>query len=236
MENTKQLSKAETAHNILSEKIRSREYEPGFRLVLSQLAEELNMSVVPVREAIRQLEAEGLVDYQTNIGARVSTYNREAYFQTMEAVALLEACATKLSMPFLQREDLDEALAINQRMSDLLEDFQPEQFTKLNKQFHEVLFRHCPNTHLISLVREEWQRLDYHRVSTFRYVPQRAADSVREHKRIVALIEAGADPAYVERVCRDHRMATADLYRQLLEDQNSNVKETSHEHEPSKTT
>ena len=68
-------SKAETAYAWIRERIRTREYEPGYRLVLSTIAEALEVSVVPVREAIRQLEAEGLVTYERNVGARVSTYN-----------------------------------------------------------------------------------------------------------------------------------------------------------------
>ena len=68
-------SKSQKAYNWISEKIRTREYEPGYRLVLATIAEALDISVVPVREAIRQLEAEGMVTYERNVGASVTTYN-----------------------------------------------------------------------------------------------------------------------------------------------------------------
>src|SRR5690625_4063274 len=111
-------SKAEQAYAWIREKIRTREYEPGYRLVLSTIADALQVSVVPVREAIRQLEAEGLVTYERNVGARVSTYNQAVYFETMETIAVLEGRATALSAPQLTAEDLNQARRINQQMRD----------------------------------------------------------------------------------------------------------------------
>lgn len=210
------LSKSEQAYRWLRDKIRTREFEPGHKLVLSTLATELQFSVVPVREAIRQLEAEGLVDYEHNVGARVSTLNQASYFETMETVAILEARATALSMPFLTPADLARAKELNEKMESLLRDFEPETFTSLNKKFHRSLFYRCPNTRLINLVYEEWDRLDYFRVSTFRFVPERAEDSVVEHLQLIALIEAGADSNYVEAKAREHRMVTADSYRRQI--------------------
>lgn len=215
-ENTK-FSKSERAYQWLREKIRTREFEPGYKLVLSTLANELNVSVVPVREAIRQLEAEGLVDYEHNVGARVSTLNRDAYFEAMESVAVLEGAATALSVPFLTQVDLARAKELNEKMEALLSDFEPDTFTDLNKKFHRALFYKCPNTRLIELVYEEWDRLDYFRVSTFRYVPERAASSVQEHHQLVKLIEAGAEPAYLEKRAREHRMRTSQSYRAQID-------------------
>lgn len=211
-ENAK-LSKSEMAYRWLREKIRTREFEPGYKLVLSTLANELNVSVVPVREAIRQLEAEGLVDYEHNVGARVSTLNRDTYFETMESVAVLEGIATALSVPFLTPADLARAKELNEKMEALLSDFEPDTFTELNKKFHRALFYKCPNARLIELVYEEWDRLDYFRVSTFRYIPERAESSVQEHYQLVKLIEAGAEPMYIEKRARDHRLRTSQSYR-----------------------
>ena len=209
-------SKAETAYAWIRERIRTREYEPGYRLVLSTIAEALEVSVVPVREAIRQLEAEGLVTYERNVGARVSTYNQDVYFETMETIAVLEGRATALSAPQLTAEDLANARRINQQMRDLLDSFDPVEFTHLNKEFHQVLFGKCPNSRLVQLLFDEWENLEYFRVSTFRYVPQRAEQSVEEHERLVALIEAKADKFYIESQARNHRLTTATTYRQRL--------------------
>lgn len=210
-------SKSQHAYAWISEKIRTREFEPGHRLVLSALADELQVSVVPVREAIRQLEAEGMVTYERNVGAKVTMHNRNAYFETMEIVATLEAAATALSAPHLGAEDLAAARELNRQMQQLDIATEPEEFTRLNQQFHEVLFEKCPNSRLMKLLREQWEQLNYHRVSTFRYIPQRARESVAEHAQLVDLIEAGADADYLSRKALEHRMATARSYRETTE-------------------
>ena len=206
-------SKSQQAYNWISEKIRTREYEPGYRLVLATIADDLGVSVVPVREAIRQLEAEGMVTYERNVGASVTTHNREAYYESMDIVATVEANATAQSAPHLDAEDLARAREINQRMRELDIHHDPEEFTQLNKEFHSVLFSKCPNERLKNLVVDQWKQLEYHRVSTFRYVPERAQESTREHEQLVSLIEAGAEPAYIEKVARQHRLTTLSTYR-----------------------
>ena len=65
------LSKSETAYQAVLEGIQQGRFAPGSRLVLAQLATELEMSVVPVREAVRRLQQDGLVAYQRNVGATV---------------------------------------------------------------------------------------------------------------------------------------------------------------------
>lgn len=211
-------SKSQQAYSWLSDKIRTREFEPGHRLVLSTIADELDVSVVPVREAIRQLEAEGLVTYERNVGAKVTTFNREAYFESMEIVAVLEARATALSAPHVSADDLAAAADINAEMALVDVGAEPERFTRLNKEFHRCLFRSCPNERLTQLLYEQWARLEYHRVSTFRYIPQRAAESVQEHQKIIELIKVGVDPGYLEDVARKHRLRTAELYKHQLEE------------------
>lgn len=206
-------SKSQQAYNWISEKIRTREYEPGYRLVLAAIADELGISVVPVREAIRQLEAEGMVTYERNVGASVTTYNREAYYESMDIVATLEANATAQSAPYLDAQDIARAREMNQRMRELDVHHDPDVFTQLNKEFHSVLFSKCPNERLKDLVVDQWKQLEYHRVSTFRYVPERAQESTREHEQLVSLIEAGAEPAYIEKVARQHRLSTLNTYR-----------------------
>ena len=65
-------SKSERAYRLIRSRIDSGQYVPGYRLVLAPIAAELDMSVVPVREAIRRLEAEQLVTFERNVGAQVS--------------------------------------------------------------------------------------------------------------------------------------------------------------------
>lgn len=206
------LSKSQRAYQHIRERIVSQEFTPGYRLVLGSIAGDLDMSVVPVREAIRQLEAEGLVTFERNVGARVAMVDDSQYRFSMQALSLLEGAATALAARFVTREDVQRARASNARMIATLEDFDPRVFTALNQQFHTILFASCPNPRLLELVNAEWAKLGHLRDSTFSFVPGRAQESVREHENILRLIEERAPLGEIEKVARRHRAATLDAY------------------------
>jgi len=203
-------SKAQLAYEWLRDRIVAHRFTPGYRLVLSQIAGELGVSTVPVREAVRRLEAEGLVTYEKNIGAQVALVDESEYVTTMQTLAVVEGAATGFSAPLLTSDDIAKAREINQRMRESLEHFDPRRFTELNEEFHAALFLHCPNEHLIDLVHRGWSRLRMLRNSTFSFVPGRAVESVAEHDELVDLIEREADPTDVELAARRHRTATLD--------------------------
>ncbi|MHA7179045.1 GntR family transcriptional regulator [Arthrobacter sp. MDB2-24] len=205
-------SKSERAYNSLKARIADGTYSPGFRLVLARIAEDLGVSVVPVREAIRRLEAEGLVTFQRNVGATVAGIDPTEYLYAMQTLSIIEGAATALSIPLISPADIARARAVNDDMRDCLQHFDPVRFTRLNQDFHSVLFENCPNPHMLDLVHRGWARLASLRSSTFRFVPGRAHESVDEHEALLRLIESGADAAEIERAARLHRSATLDAY------------------------
>jgi len=205
-------SKSQQAYRVIKERITRHEYSPGYRLVLGRIAGELDMSVVPVREAIRRLEAETLITYEPNVGAHVSMVDDSQYRHSMEALGILEGAATALAARLMTPEDIRSARQVNDQMTRSLEHFDPHTFTAQNHQFHLMLFSRCPNPHLLDLVKAEWGRLGNLRDSTFSFVPQRACGSVQEHEHILRLIEHQAPPAEVESAARQHRAATLAAY------------------------
>ncbi len=207
---TASLSKSQIAYTWLAERIHDGRFAPGHRLVLGQIADELDMSVVPIREAIRRLEAEGVVTFTRNVGAQVALFNEAEYLNTMQTLSVVEGVATSLSAPYVSAEAIAAARAINQRMQECLEHFDPELFTELNRQFHSEIFELCPNPHILELVHRGWNRLKSLRGSTFSFVPRRATESVREHERILTLIENRVPALEIELAARAHRTATID--------------------------
>ncbi len=205
-------SKSQRAYQWIKQRIAGQEYTPGYRLVLGTIAGELDMSVVPVREAIRQLEAEGLVTFERNVGARVSMVDDSQYRFSMQALSILEGAATALAARRLTTDDLRHAREVNKRMIETLDHFDPRAFTRLNQEFHSTLFEKCANPRLLELVQAEWGRLGHLRDSTFSFVPGRAQESVQEHEDIVRLIEKGAPLGDIEKAARRHRSATLDAY------------------------
>lgn len=205
-------SKSGRAYEHIAERIADGRYGPGYRLVLGQIAQELDVSVVPVREAVRRLQAEGLVTFVHNVGAQVATIPEAEYTATMQVLSIVEGAATGLAAPYLTGPGLERAIAINDRMRATLDEFQPVLFTELNREFHEALYAPCPNPHLLELVQRGWGRLGMLRRSTFAFVPERARASVEEHDRILDLLGRGADPLEVELASRRHRLATMNAF------------------------
>ena len=205
-------SKSQQAYEFIREKILSGEYSPGYRLVLAKLAENLGVSVVPVREAIRRLEAERFLTFERNVGATVAGIDPTEYLYTMQTLSIVEGAATAMSAPLIDATAIARARAVNQEMRECLDHFDPVRFTRLNQDFHSVLFEHCPNPHILDLVHRGWNRLASLRSSTFRFVPGRARDSVDEHENLLKLIETGADADAIEKAARLHRTATLDAY------------------------
>ena len=205
-------SKAQRAYDWIKSQIMTQAFSPGYRLVLASIAETLNMSVVPVREAIRRLEAEGLVTFERNVGARVSMVNGEQYRYSMETHGLLEGAATALSAEHMTAADLARARQLNVSLEASLKNFDPQAFTETNHEFHRVLACRCPNERLNDLVMVEWERLNHLRTSTFSFIPERARASVNEHYHILHLIETRAPADAVERAVRQHRSATLRSY------------------------
>lgn len=230
------VSKAQLAHAFVRERIENGSYSPGYRLVLGQIARELGVSPVPVREAIRMLEAEGLVTYERNVGAQVALPDPGLYADTMDTLGVVEGYATATAAHTLTPERIAASRAINARMRRTLDDFDPVTFTRLNQEFHESLYRDCPNPHMLDLVERGWRRLQAMRSSTFDFVPGRAAESVAEHEHLLDLIEGGAEPAEIERAAREHRHGTMRAYLSLHLGKPSGASEPGGASEPSTTT
>ncbi|MFV0374556.1 GntR family transcriptional regulator [Microbacterium sp.] len=205
-------SKSQVAYDWIRERITRHEFVPGYRLVLGTIANELGMSVVPVREAIRRLEAEGLVTFEKNIGARVSVVDEDEYVHTMQTLSLVEGYATGLAAPHLTAGDLARAAEINERMHRLLEHFDAHTYTQLNQQFHAALYASCPNGQVLDLVERAWSRLAGVRDTSFALIPGRPRHSVEEHDQLLTMIEGGSDAVEIELFTRTHRLRTLDAF------------------------
>lgn len=211
-EPAKVVSKADLAYEAVRQWIVEGVYEPGDRLVLERIARELDVSVVPVREALRRLEAEGYATFERNVGARVSMVETPAYGESMEMLAILEGAATALAVGRLTKRDLQAARRINTRMAAKVDHLDPVDFTTSNKEFHETLYRRCPNRLLVAEIDREWSRLAVIRRSTYVFVPKRAPEAIDEHRALLEAIAEGAPEREIELLVRDHTLATAHAF------------------------
>ncbi|MDO5033978.1 MAG: GntR family transcriptional regulator [Actinomycetaceae bacterium] len=203
----KGISKSERVYRNLHEGILSGLYPAGHRLVLDRIARELGVSAVPVREAVRRLEAEGLVKFQRNVGAIVSGVDKQSYAVTVEALAVIEAYATALSAPLLSERDIAQARALNEKMRAMLPgSFDSREFAILNVDFHRALAKRCPNNRLIELMERECERITIIRCSSSLFDASDLKRAVEEHSRILQVIEEGSAPREIETLIRDHEL------------------------------
>jgi len=208
----KRINKKQLAYEFMKSKIIEGQYAPGQRIVINQLVKELNTSAIPIREAVRQLEAEGLIKYEENIGPIVNPINENEYLETLSVLAVMEGYATALGKDFLAKEKLTELKNINQKMEEALEDFNFADFSILNRRFHYLTYEGCPNKYLVETIRKTWERLDSIRVAGSTFIPKRAKESIREHEEILRLIEENASFQEVEEAVRSHKLHTVNAF------------------------
>jgi DNA-binding GntR family transcriptional regulator len=202
------MSKTQYAYEFLRSKILEGEYVPGQRIVIDQLAKELGTSTIPIREAIRNLESDGLIQYKPYSGAIVSGINETEYVEVLSVIAILEGYATRLSSRHITTQNLEELEQLNNQMDEALNNFEFETISQLNRKFHSIIFEKCGNSFLIDQIGQAQQRLDRVRRSIFTIVPQRARQSIEEHAAILKLIKENAPLHEIEDVVRQHRLNT----------------------------
>lgn len=215
--NRKKLNKQQYVYQTLRTNILDGSYSPGYRIVIDQVARELGVSAIPVREAIRQLEADGLIEYRPYSGAVVTPIDENEYIETLTVLAVTEGYATALSAQFFPDEALSELKEANDRMQEALEQYDFMQFSTGNRTFHERIYAHCPNNYLIEHIKQTWSRLDSIRRQGAAFIPGRAVESIREHKTIIRMIREKQPFAKIEAFARQHKMNTVTYFHQLKE-------------------
>lgn len=205
---TKRQNKQKIAYEFLRSKIVNGEWGPGYRIVIDQVARDLGISTIPIREAIRQLEADGLIEYKPYSGAIVSGINETKYLESLSVLAVLEGYATALSARWMTEEQIRELERINDAMKAAVEDFDFEKFGVINRQFHTVIYHHCGNQFLTETVIQIWEQMDRIRRTVFSLVPKRAQQSILEHEHIIRLLREKAPQEEIEKFVREHKMNT----------------------------
>ena len=208
------VTKQERVYRAIRERILSGTYGPGYRVVIDSLAEEFAVSALPVREAIRRLEAEGLVIYRPNAGAQVAPVDPGLFEQEMTLLAVLEGYATALAAPNLSPDDIGELTAINDRMVEAMEQLDSLGFGRLNQEFHTLIHERCPNAVLVGMLRDVARRLDAIRRTVFIQIPYRGSRSVAEHRALIELIASGASETNIEAAAREHKLKTVRSFRE----------------------
>ena len=202
-------NKTQKAYRIIKLRIIERVYAPGQRLVIDQLAREMKTSSIPIREAIRQLEAERLIFYEKNVGPVVSSVNESDYADTMRVLAVLEGYATALSAVDFPKTKAMELRQLNNQMKASLESLDIITFGKLNLLFHRTIVDACGNDFLIEEINTASTRLDSIRGVGSTLYSVRVKESIKEHEHIIYALENKLTSG-IEELARTHKLRTVE--------------------------
>lgn len=194
-----EIPQGQVAYRRLLEDIRSGTLAPGARLRETDLAERLGISRTPVREAIRQLEADGLVIHLARQGATIRTLDHAEVVELYEMRAVLEGTAARLAARAASDMELAELSALN---SELAAAPAGPQARELNRQFHRTLLDAARNRFLLKSMSALQKTLLILGPSTL-VESGRVTSAVAEHAAVLTALEA-RDGIAAEAAMRGH--------------------------------
>lgn len=192
---------------------------PGERLMELQLADELGVSRTPIREAVRELEAEGFLVMIPRRGTYVADISLKDIAQVFEIRTALEELAAGLAAERITDDELEELERCLVEIGEHIETGDLEQVVEIDIRFHAVLYEASRNTRLIDIINNLREMLTRFRSVSLHY-PGRLQETYQEHRDLVeAIAEHDADLARKIAV-RHMENSERTLLRGIAEDEN----------------
>lgn len=188
-------SKSDIVTAALRELIISGELRAGAPLRQRDLAIRFGVSPTPVREALRRLEAQGLVERDVHRGASVVKSDFGPNQENYEIRAVLEALAARLAAERITRADVERLRELQRQHAASRDDATA---AELNRHFHFAIYEAARTPMVLAVLRLLWQAFPDGPLSARPH-----AQSARQHAAIVEALRAG-DPDLAERLTREH--------------------------------
>ncbi|MEU9353579.1 GntR family transcriptional regulator [Streptomyces griseoloalbus] len=198
------VSKSDYAYAELRGRILSGSLAAGARLAQYDLAQSLNMSITPLREAIRRLSSEGLLTVETHRDVRVSAMNSDEARQLFEVRLSLDPTAAELAAQRRTEDDIATMRAALARLLPVTRQW-GEEALSAHRTFHQALYRASHNDVLIRLLDDLWDKSDRYRRLGLELPPgdEPRTRDLQEHHQLVDLIENG-QAAEAAELMRNH--------------------------------
>lgn len=194
----------DAAYSELRAFLQSGALGPGDRLGEVELAERFGISRTPVREALRRLAADGLVEISPNRGARVIEWSLQEMQEIFELRAMLEGKGAEWAATRMTDADIDQLDVLCDEMETIAASEAPDyaRIARLNAQLHRVILESSSSPRLQTVLASVVQPPLI--VGTFRqYTPQSLARSMSHHRELAAAIRA-RNPEWAGSVMRTH--------------------------------
>ncbi len=189
-------------------------YQPGARLDPEALEREFEVSRTPIREAIHQLEASGLVRVVPKRGTFVTEWSASELAERFEVMAEIEATCGRLAARRITEAEMAAFEKVHAECRALAEAGEVEAYYARNSEFHHCIYRATHNAFLEQEASRLHAMLQPYRRMQLK-VRNRMGRSFAEHDAVVALIRAG-DGDGAARALRDHVIVQGDRFHDLI--------------------
>ena len=187
-------TKEEQVADYLREGIISGTYPRGSRLKQAEIAERLNLSITPVREALKLLEAEGYVSGDSYRGARVVPFDASNSAEILQLRLMLEAQLVRGAVEKITAADIQELQALGHEFERAFESGDRAAARGINYRFHRRLYDVARLPQTLHFVQILWARYPFDLINA---VPGRGQEAAREHDEILKAIASGDSTAAV---------------------------------------
>ncbi len=206
-------TKSDYVYENVKENIINGEYKPGTSLIIKNVAEEYEVSETPVREALKRLEAEGLVKLTAHSGIKVAVPSVKKLKEMMDIRINLELLAVKKFYENINNDHIDDMKAILDDMILAVEKEDIKKYSILDKEFHGYIFNNCENETLKKIIFDLWNKSEYVR-SIFSYSKEFMETSVEEHIWILDLMNK---KGYVKEICEIYENHKKESFKRLID-------------------
>lgn len=193
-------TKEEQVADFLREGIISGVYPRGSRLKQAEIAEQLNLSITPVREALKMLEAEGYITRDSYRGASVVPFDASASGEILELRQLLEERLVKAAVENATDQDIAELRALEAEFERAFESGDRAAARGINYRFHRRLYDISALPHTLHFVQILWARYPFDLINA---VTGRGDRAAKEHQAILDALET-RDSAKAVLAMREH--------------------------------
>ncbi len=200
-------AKADLAYESIRNAIMDGRFRPGDRLVTDAIASALNVSRMPVRDAIKRLQAEGVVDVFPSKGATVATVSVDHLKEVFAVRSVIEGLAAREAAKFITPDQISDLWKLFSEMEILVRSGAARAELAKNKEFHQTLYRLSENNLLQSMAEGLADSIDRYRLR-FHRLPRRSEEVLEQHRAIIHAISSH-DHEEAERLTREHIECTA---------------------------
>ncbi|WP_158808891.1 GntR family transcriptional regulator [Beijerinckia sp. L45] len=190
----------------LRELIRDGNLKPGDKISEPRLCEHFGVSRTPLREALKVLAAEGLIELLPRRGAVVAQISAEDIRELFPIMAALEGLAGELACERITDADIDHMRALHAQMMDAYQLGNEDAYLKLNRQIHEAIFTIARNDTLAAMYQQILARMHSHRFIV-RKSETNWKNAVEDHERIMEAL-AARDKHRLPQLLRTHVTGT----------------------------